>query len=289
MAAYILDPTTAKRDRHSMTRVRTLAGGGLAAVLALVLSLAPCRAADVPADVEPADAWQVSFIPYLWITEVHGNVRIGDRTAPIDVGFDEVFDLLGSGELLGGMGYLEARRDRLILFTDATGSVVRTKQDVPVGKADLAADFATLEFGLGWRIYQGFGAISVDALVGGRYNYLYNSIDVTTDRGRSGAGRSATVDFVDPFVGGRWAVRLTDALSLVFRGDIGGFGAGSQLAWSLLGGVRYETPWSLGPARLNAFAAYKVYDFDYESESGSTRRSIAEEYRGPALGLGAAF
>ena len=29
-------------------------------------------------------------------------------------------------------------------------------------------------------VYEGFDAISVDALVGGRYNYLYNSIDVTT-------------------------------------------------------------------------------------------------------------
>ena len=84
-------------------------------------------------------------------------------------------------------------------------------------------------------------------------------------------------------------MRLTDAWSLLFRGDIGGFGAGSQLAWSLLAGFRYETPWSVGPARLNAFAAYKVYDFDYESGSGSARRAIAEEYRGPALGLGAAF
>ena len=131
---------------------------------------------------------------------------------------------------------------------------MRTKQSIPVGKADLAADFATLEFGLGWRVYPGFDAISVDALVGGR-----------------------------------WAVHLTDAPSLLCRGDSGGFGAGSQLAWSLLGGFRHETPWSLGPARLNAFAAYKVYDFDDESGSGTSSRSIAEEYRGPALGLGAAF
>jgi hypothetical protein len=289
MAAYLLDPPTAKRGGRPTARSRAMLRTGPTALLALVLSVAVCSAAEVPTVVEPDDAWQVSFIPYLWITEVHGNVRIGDRSASIDVGFDEVFDLLGSGDLLGGMGYLEARRDRLILFADATGSVVRTKQDVPVGKADLAADFATLELGLGWRVYRGFGAISVDALVGGRYNYLYTSIDVTTERGRSGAGRSTTVDFVDPFVGGRWAVQLTDAVSLLFRADIGGFGAGSQLAWSLLGGFRYETPWSVGPARVNAFAAYKVYDFDYDSGSGSAEPSIAEEYRGPALGLGAAF
>jgi hypothetical protein len=149
--------------------------------------------------------------------------------------------------------------------------VVRTKQSVPIGKADLAADFATLEFGLGWRVYEGFDAITVDALAGGRYNYLYNSIDVTTGSGLSGPGRNTTVDFVDPFVGGRFAVHFTDALSLLFRGDIGGFGAGSQLA------------------RLNAFAAYKVYDFDYESGSGANRRAIAESFSGPALGLGGAF
>lgn len=295
-AAYTLRGTTAKqRSGRVAGGVRRRVPLAILAILAsLPCCVAPC-AAVAPAAAEAAGApaeserWRVSFVPYLWITEVHGNVRIGDLSAPIDVGFDRVFDLMGNGDLLGGMGYLEARHDRLILFTDATGSVVRTKQSVPVGKADLAADFATLEFGAGWRVYEGFDAISVDALAGGRYNYLYNSIDVTTGSGASGPGRDATVDFVDPFVGGRWAVRFTDALSLVFRGDIGGFGAGSQLAWSLLGGFRYETPWSLGPARVDAFAVYKVYDLDYRSGSGSSRRAIAEEFRGPALGVGAVF
>ena len=283
MATYMLPRPAAKN------RFRGLATAVVAA-LALVLSagVALADADGAPADGAD-DGWHVSFVPYLWLTAVKGNVRIGDLSAPIDVGFDKVFDLMGNGDLIGGMGYLEGRRDRLILFADATGSVVRTKQSVPVGKADLAADFATLEFGLGWRVYRGFDAISADALVGGRYNYLYNSIDVTTDGGLSGPGRNATVNFVDPFVGGRFAVDFTDALSLLFRADIGGFGAGSQLAWGLLAGFRYETPWELGPARLNAFAAYKVYDFDYESGSGGNRRAIAESFSGPALGLGGAF
>lgn len=292
-AAYTLDPATAKQ--RGGRGAGCVARCALLAILASALTCVPVCAAD-PVVAEPAvgpstasDGWRVSFVPYLWITEVHGNVRIGELSAPIDVGFDKVFDLMGNGDLLGGMGYLEARRDRLILFADATGSVVRTKQSVPVGKADLAADFATLEFGAGWRLYEGFDAISIDGLAGGRYNYLYNSIDVTTGSGASGPGRNVTVDFVDPFVGGRWAVHFTDALSLLFRGDIGGFGAGSQLAWSLFSGFRYETPWSLGPARMDAFAAYKVYDFDYRSGSGTSRRAIAEEFRGPALGLGAVF
>ncbi|MBY0276582.1 hypothetical protein K2Z84_14665 [Candidatus Binatia bacterium] len=293
MLEYLPRPRTAKKGRRCRPdsfRALVVVAGLAAALLAAPAARAQEATPEAATDSAAAeDAWHVSFVPYLWITEVHGSVRIGDLHAPIDVGFDKVFDLMGNGDLLGGMGYLEARKDRLILFTDATGSVVRTKQNVAAGKADLAADFATLEFGLGWRVYEGFDAITVDALAGGRYNYLYNSIDVTTSSGVSGPGRNATVDFVDPFVGGRWAVELVDGLSLLFRGDIGGFGAGSQLAWSLLGGFRYETPWSLGPARLNAFAAYKVYDFDYDSGSGSARRSIAEEYRGPALGLGAAF
>lgn len=282
MATYMLPRSSAK----SRPRVLTVA----LAALALLLSTRVARAADAePRADGTGDGWHVSFVPYLWLTAVKGNVRIGDLSAPIDVGFDKVFDLLGNGDLIGGMGYLEGRRDRLILFADATGSVVRTTQNVPIGKADLSADFATLEFGLGWRVYEGFDAITVDALAGGRYNYLYNSIDVTTGSGLSGPGRNTTVDFVDPFVGGRFAVHFTDALSLLFRVDIGGFGVGSQLAWGLLAGFRYETPWELGPARLNAFAAYKVYDFDYESGSGGSRRAIAESFSGPALGLGGAF
>ena len=289
MMEYLPHPVTAKirRRRCGDVLLRT----AIVAGLVLALLRAPVALADdaAPEPGATTDGWHVSFVPYLWLTAVKGNVRIKDLSAPIDVGFDKVFDLLGNGDLIGGMGYLEGRHDRLILFADATGSVVRTKQSVPIGKADLAADFATLEFGLGWRVYEGFDAITVDALAGGRYNYLYSSIDVTTGSGLSGPGRNTTVDFVDPFVGGRFAVHFTDALSLLFRGDIGGFGAGSQLAWGLLAGFRYETPWELGPARLNAFAAYKVYDFDYDSGSGANRRAIAESFSGPALGLGGAF
>jgi hypothetical protein len=198
--------------------------------------------------------------------------------------------LLGDGDLIGGMGYFEASRNKLMLFVDAIGSVVRTEQELSIGEADLKADFAAVEFGAGYRVFETpSGGIFIDAQVGGRYNYLFNSIDVDAGPAERGPQRSASVDFVDPFVGGRWSVRLIDDLALFFRGDIGGFGAGSELAWSLLSGFRYDTSWTLGGGRISALAGYKVYDFDYESGSGRGRRAIAEEFRGPAFGLGATF
>lgn len=91
--------------------------------------------------------------------------------------------------------------------------------------------------------------------------------------------------WVDPFVGGRWWVPVSENVDVVFRGDIGGFGAGSQLAWNLIGGFQYEPPWRPGGARTTVAAIYKASDFDYQTGSGAQKSTVALNLRGPALGL----
>ena len=73
------------------------------------------------------------------------------------------------------------------------------------------------------------------------------------------------------------------------RADVGGFGAGSDLAWSVLGAFRYDTPWKLGRADVAVLAGYKVYDVDYSSGTGKHRREFDEQLRGPALGVAFTF
>jgi hypothetical protein len=48
-------------------------------------------------------------------------------------------------------------------------------------------------------------------------------------------GTSGSVDWLDPFVGARVRQQLAPGQEIVLRGDVGGFGAGSQFSWQAIG------------------------------------------------------
>lgn len=269
----------------------------LAVALLLLATLAPLPARAQPASdaAASAEAWTFDFTPYFWLTEVHGDVQVRGLEAGVDVGFDEVFDLLGAGDLLGGMGHFEAHHGRLSLFVDAVGGHAAPDTHTQFAKVGTTANFAFVEFGPAYRLLEwsmgghGKSPMAIEALAGGRYMYLYQSIDITGNQDRVKRSANATLDWVDPFVGGRWTVPIVEHLDLIFRGDIGGFGAGSELAWNLLGAFRYELPWTISSARTFALLGYKAFDFDYRTGSGAEKNKIALNLRGPALGFAFSF
>ncbi len=69
-------------------------------------------------------------------------------------------------------------------------------------------------------------------------------------------------DWVDPFVGVRAAVGLTDRLHALVYGDIGGFGVGSDLTWQAFCGVS----WTLNE-RVSFEAGYRHLDIDYDHDN----------------------
>jgi hypothetical protein len=274
--------------RSSGALVWGLVAGWLAATLAI--AVAPALAEDGAA-AEPADelaGWTFELAPYLWLPEMEGRVTAGPLSAPVDVDFDKLFDLLFDGELLAGGLHLGAQRGPLSLFVDGFGGGARPSRRTARGEVDLTLNFAFVEFGPAYRLLDlptgnpGSRSIQLDALAGGRFMYFYDSIGFVGDRGIVDFADDATTTWVDPFVGVRWRVPLVGELDLVFRGDIGGFDAGSKLAWNLIGGFQWGSPWRLGSARTSFVAAYKAFDFDYE---GSGRNRLSLNLRGPLLGV----
>jgi hypothetical protein len=245
---------------------------------------------------EDERAWQFDVAaPYLWLPEEHGRIGLGPVSVPVDVGFDDIFDLMGQGDLLGGAGHFEAHnRDlHLSLFFDATGSVVDTEAglaNVPGGEVEADPALVFLEWAAGYRIgpmpldRAATRKFWVEPFVGARYYHSGNGIEIRRN-GVLRADVSASSDWADPILGIRWSLGLLEQLALRFRADIGGFGAGSELAWSLNGLFEYTLPWTIFSAPLVAGAGYKVLDFDYES-SGKVDKDIQLNFRGPLLGLG---
>src|SRR5690606_28151081 len=90
--------------------------------------------------------------------------------------------------------------------------------------------------------------------------------------------RSHREDFnwFDPLIGARALVALSERISVLGQADIGGFGVGSDLTWSVLGTVNYtfNDHWS-------ASVGYKHMSVDYDHDD----RVFDIDLSGPVLGV----
>lgn len=124
--------------------------------------------------------------------------------------------------------------------------------------------------------------IALDAYVGGRYSYL--GLDLDT-RGAPSLNQSRS--WVDPIVGGQVTVGVTEHFFVLVRGDVGGFGVGSDFAWSATGLLGYR--WRGSGLDWTLLAGYKALHEDYTTGSGRQQFRWDTTMHGPILGLSIGF
>ncbi len=90
----------------------------------------------------------------------------------------------------------------------------------------------------------------------------------------------ASESWVDPLIGVRWIWGFVDKWSLVTRGDIGGFGVGSQLSAQGLALIDWQ-PFKY----VSILAGYRGLYQDYEEGSGSDLFKFEATIHGPLLGV----
>jgi len=86
--------------------------------------------------------------------------------------------------------------------------------------------------------------------------------------------------WLDPIVGVRWGWDMTDKWKLSLRGDIGGFGLGSDFAWNLVGLIFFK-PWK----NVAIVGGYRVLALDYEDSDAFSRFEMDTTMHGPILGF----
>ena len=91
-------------------------------------------------------------------------------------------------------------------------------------------------------------------------------------------------DWVDPVVGGRLTMDFRNRWALELEGDVGGFGAGSDLSWLLRVGAgwRFARKWTFR-------FGWMIVDTDYEEGTGLDRFKWDLHQSGPYLGVGFSF
>jgi hypothetical protein len=167
--------------------------------------------ARAPAEV-PADAqWSFVFEPYLWLAGVdgEGSADASGETSFVG-GFDSAFMMRFEAHLPDyGPALLF---DALTLdLADDEGSV-QTETD-----ADM------LEAGFSLPLDD---RARVELIAGARYVELGFDVEV----GGADAG-SARESWIDPWIGARGSIPFADDWSFRYRGDVGGFGIGSEFTW----------------------------------------------------------
>jgi len=203
----------------------------------------------------PPDKWEFELTPYLWAAGMDGTMAVGPKEASVSVGFQ---DLLKSLDF-GFMGRFEARNDRWslasdLVYTNLGKDAQLTDAGADVGAVVLDTKMLVVEGTAGYRL----GRSPVEAVAGAR---IYSvKADVQADR--VGELASGSGGWVDPIVGLRLRKWVGgDKWLIALRGDVGGFGVGSDFAWALSAGLGYRLNRS-----LTLSAGYRAWNFDREGE-----------------------
>jgi hypothetical protein len=220
---------------------------------------------------QPSEGWRFTIAPYLLFPNMSGTVAVGPIQTDLDVDPSDIFDNLQFGAMLAA----EAKNDEWAIGFDGLymdlskeGAHLPTKYDGYQSSLELT----------GFRRLAPFFEI----LAGGRVNLMGTSF--TSPAGVKLIDES--IAWFDPFIGARFTIPNTGKWTIMLRGDVGGFGVGSQFAWQVRPTVAYSVSkhWSFG-------VAYWALGMDYVKGAIGDRDYFKYDVTtfGPEIGFGYTF
>lgn len=271
-----------------MKRVEWLTMGIL--FIALVLG-GPWAYAQGSASGEAAGSkWEFNVIPYFWMAGMGGDVTVKGRDASLDSSFSDILDDLD----FGAQVHVNARKGKWGVFFDITyldlsdsGQVIRHPA---LGAIDGQVDLTewVIELGGAYQIgkwpLDNQRLVSLDVIGGGRYWELEGELTLTVPGLDRSFNRSATKQWIDPFVGLVMQADLGKNFLLTLRGDIGGFGVGADFTWNAIALLGYRITNS-----VSAWLGYRAINLDYEDGSGDDRMAYDITMQGPIIGVSFSF
>jgi len=268
----------------------------------------PVQAPVVEAPPPMPVSWSFRFVPYGWLTSLNGTQTVRGRSVKVDAGF---VDIVEKSDTLGGlMGDFEARNGPFALL----GNVVWSKIGVERGNArsralapgvtgtlgtslGLDIEMVIAEVGAAYEVAR-FGPLAFDVLGGARY--WYQQADLSFDftaavdlgdlqiAGAQAFARSGSVDWLDPVLGARLRYTVVPGHELLLRGDIGGFGVGSDFSWQAIGAYGFELGTYQGIV-FSGVIGYRALYVDYAQGGGRRRYEFDMLQHGPVFGVSARF
>ena len=246
------------------------------------------------AESDTSDMWQFELTPYLWLPTTSGTSTVDGTDTDIHAPFKDVLD---NFDVIGLMGRFEAYKgDWLLVFDgmymDIKGDFVVVTEDPSLPPLNIQPEIklTILDFGAGYKIYEDslgkqqdtprMPLVRLYAMAGARYAYLKQELTIHTIPPTVPTVKGGSKNWFEPFIGARFDWQTSEKLTFLLRGDIGGFGVGSDLTWNALAGLDYQ-PWKVASFKIG----YRVQGIDYETGSGDDRFGLDTTMYGPIIGV----
>jgi hypothetical protein len=184
-------------------------------------------------------------------------VGVNGFDASVHAGFGDVFSNLD----IGLMAVSELRYKRLLLPLDLMWIKLSDDKALPIQVVAITAKAKVQNFFLspevGYRFVE-TPRLTVDAFTGFRYWHL--GANLRFEPNFLGNTFSTSQNWADPLLGARFQTPLGRKFRFTLFGDIGGFGAGSQLEWQAVPVLGYELN-----KRFTLQGGYRYLDVNYRS------------------------
>ena len=259
--------TTTPLSLHTRLRQRSIK----AAVVCLGVMLVE------PALAQSSD-WSFALSPYAWTPGLTSSVETAWGTVEVDKSIGDVLSDLD----VAFMGTFEARNGRWSLIADLFYANLSQSRSTPLGvlfsQVEIETEAKLLSGYAGYRVLEG-GQVAVDLMAGLRVNSV--DLNVSLSPGLLAGQRFGMSEtWVDPLIGGRVRLDITDRWFATALADVGGFRVGSDLTWQIFGslGYQFNERWSVQGGWRH---------FVIDKEIGG--RDVDTDFNGPLLGFTVRF
>lgn len=220
---------------------------------------------------------------YLWTTALNGDVTIRDVNLSVDASFIDI--LKSTNSLLAFDVLFVAKKDKWGFLIDPLYMKIGASGTGPLGvsSVDLAARIVIVEttgfYTFLERSRKGAGQthVAIDAILGLRTWW----IDLRAESANVGSEKGSQA-WVDPLAGLVFRFDLARGhVPILVRGDFGGWGVGSSIAWAATASVGYR--WLLQRLDIGIDLAYRALGPNYFNGSKGFGWDVV--MHGPALAV----
>jgi hypothetical protein len=192
--------------------------------------------------------WNWSITPYAWLAGMDGDTGVGAMVAPVDLSPGDVISNLDIAAMMG----VDVNNGTWGVLSDFFYVDLSDNANTPVGRIHADVEQWVINVAPYYRAIAQDNLV-LDVGVGGRY--MDTDVDISTPAGKI----TGTENWIDPLIIARVEVPVAERCYVGLTGDIGGFGAASDLTWRLGLTAGYSIT-----EKIDVLVGYRHMDTDYE-------------------------